>query len=63
MEYITAKEAAKKWSLTVRRVQVLCLQGRIEGVSRLGNIWVIPKNAKKPRDARMKNNKKHNSFT
>ena len=52
MEYITAKEAAEKWKITVRRVQVLCTQGRIEGATRLGNIWVIPIDAGKPLDGR-----------
>lgn len=33
MEYMTAKEAAQKWNITVRRVQVLCSQGRIQGAS------------------------------
>jgi len=54
MEYISAKEAASKWGITDRRVQVLCEQGRIEGVFRLGNAWAIPANAKKPKDARKK---------
>lgn len=55
MEYMTAKEAAQKWDITVRRVQVLCAQGRIQGATRLGNVWAIPKDAKKPDDARLKN--------
>lgn len=32
MEYITTKEAAGKWDITERRVQVLCRQGKIDGV-------------------------------
>ncbi|MDT8904102.1 helix-turn-helix domain-containing protein [Anaeroselena agilis] len=52
MDYITAKEAAQKWSISERRVQVLCEQGRIEGVQRLGKSWAIPRNAKKPLDKR-----------
>ena len=54
MEYITAKAVASKWGITDRRVQVLCEQGRIKGVFRLGNAWAIPANAEKPRDARKK---------
>ena len=54
MEYMSAKEAASKWGITDRRVQVLCEQGRIEGVFRLGNAWAIPANAEKPVDARRK---------
>ena len=54
MEYITAKEAANKWRISERRVQVLCEQGRIEGVQRLGKAWAIPNGAGKPNDARKK---------
>ena len=52
MEYITAKEAANKWGISERRVQVLCEQDRIDGVQRLGKAWAIPKNAMKPHDNR-----------
>lgn len=54
MEYITAKEAALKWGICERRVQVLCEQGRIEDVQRLGKAWAIPKDSEKPIDARKK---------
>ncbi len=54
MEYITAKEAAKKWNISQRRVQILCEQGRVAGVVRLGWAWAIPKEAHKPADARKK---------
>ena len=56
MEYITAKQAAQKWGISERRVQVLCEQGRIEGVQRLGKAWAIPIKAIKPIDARIKLN-------
>jgi hypothetical protein len=52
MDYITAKEAARTWSISERRVQILCEQHRIEGVQRLGRAWAIPHNAEKPPDAR-----------
>ena len=54
MDYITAKEAGKAWEISERRVQVLCEQGRIVGVQRLGKSWAIPKDAEKPLDARKK---------
>jgi hypothetical protein len=54
MEYITAKQAADKWGISQRRVQVLCEQGRIEGATRLGWTWAIPRNAEKPIDNRKK---------
>ncbi|MEW6621931.1 MAG: DNA-binding protein [Bacillota bacterium] len=54
MEYITAKEAAAKWGISQRRVQVLCEQNRVDGAKRLGWAWAIPKDAPKPADARLK---------
>ncbi len=55
MDYMTAKEAAKKWEITPRRVQVLCAQGKIPGAVRFGVAWAIPKDAVKPKDGRYKN--------
>jgi len=52
MEYISAKEASGKWGISERRVQLLCMQKRINGVFRLGKSWAIPSNAEKPVDAR-----------
>ncbi len=46
--YITAQEAAKKWGITSRQVQILCKENRISGASRMSRIWVIPENAEKP---------------
>lgn len=57
MEYISVTEAATKWGLSRRRVLTLCAEDRIPGVSRLGNIWMIPKDAEKPADARIKSGK------
>ncbi len=60
MEYITAQEAADKWSITRRRVQILCVNGRIEGAIKMANLWLIPKNAEKPADGRLLRYKKDN---
>ena len=54
MDYMTAKEAAEKWAITPRRVQVLCAQGKILGAVRFGVTWSIPKDAQKPKDGRRK---------
>lgn len=54
MKYIKASEAAEKWGISQRRVQILCLQGRVKGVFKLGEYWVIPSDAEKPKDARIK---------
>ena len=48
MEYITVKEASDKWGVSLRRVQTLCSQGRILGVERLGNRFMIPATAEYP---------------
>lgn len=54
MEYLSLKQTAEKWGITVRRVQVLCSQGRIPGATKIGSFWVIPVNAEKPKDGRIK---------
>ncbi len=54
MQYITAGQAAEKWSLTIRRVQDLCRNNQIDGVVRWGRDWMIPVDAEKPGDRRRK---------
>jgi hypothetical protein len=49
---MTTKEAAALWGVTVRRVQSLCEKGLIDGAEKLGDIWVMPLDAKKPIDGR-----------
>lgn len=57
MQYITARQMAKKWNISQRRVQYLCSNGRITGVVKIGEIWAIPNNVSKPDDARIKRRK------
>lgn len=57
MDYMSVREAAEKWGLSIRRVQVICEQNKIEGVSRLGNAYAIPDNAERPKDGRIKTGK------
>ena len=52
MEIMSAREAADKWGISQRRVAVLCSENRIANAEMIGNMWVIPSNAKKPIDAR-----------
>ncbi len=54
MEYMTIKEAAAKWGLSVRRVQEICMLDKVPGVTKFGNVWAIPVDAKKPNDMRIK---------
>ena len=46
-----------EWGISERRVQVLCRENRIPGVSKLGYMWLIPKDAEKPIDGRTKRGK------
>lgn len=52
MSVISAKDAAKKWGISQRRVAALCSDGRIPNAQRVGNMWVIPSEAEKPIDGR-----------
>ena len=56
-EYMTAQEAAERWDISIRRVQRLCKENRIEGVMNINRVWLIPKTANKPADGRYKANK------
>ena len=52
--YLKISEVAKKWSIKERRINTLCLEGRIEGAVKFGNTWAIPEDAEKPKDDRIK---------
>lgn len=57
MDFMTAKQAAEAWGISSRRVALLCEQGRIEGVKKAGAVWLIPPDAQKPKDERIKSGK------
>lgn len=57
MKYLSTTQVAELWGLSARRVALLCEQERIEGVQKSGSRWIIPENAKKPDDARIKSGK------
>jgi hypothetical protein len=63
MEYMTAKEAAEKWGITVRQVQSGCESGRVEGAIRMGYMWLIRKDSPKPADGRTKAAKQRKQLT
>ena len=56
MNYIKVSQAAEKWGISARRVRVLCAEGKIEGVIQKGKLYMIPENAQKPADGRVKYN-------
>ena len=41
--FMTTKEAAEKWNISIRQVQNHCKSGRIKGVLRVGTNYLIPK--------------------
>ena len=53
-DMMTIKEASGIWDISTRRIIKLCSEGRISGAVKDG-IWMIPANAAKPNDKRMKN--------
>jgi len=46
--YMTAKEMAERWNVSVRQVQFWCKAEMIDGVKQFGKSWAIPENAPKP---------------
>lgn len=60
MKYITASQAAEKWNISQRRVQILCAEGRINGVFKLGETWAIPEETEKPFDERKRRSDRKN---
>ena len=48
MEYMSVAEAAQKWGLTPRNVQIHCEKGNIPGVTMQGKSWQIPVDAGRP---------------
>ena len=53
-DFISVKEAAKLWNITDRSVTGLCRTGRIEGAVKNGRDWMIPADAEKPADKRIR---------
>lgn len=43
MEYKSIREMADEWGISKRRIQVLCVQNRIEGAVRIGYSWAMDK--------------------
>lgn len=58
-DYISVREAADKWGVSERRVNQYCIQARIPDIFKFGRSWVIPKNAVKPSDPRIKERTKN----
>ena len=57
MEYLSISQTAEKWGIKQRRIRTLCSEGRIPGACKVGAYWLIPENAEKPKDERIKSGK------
>ena len=55
MEYVKISQMAEKWGISARRIRMLCAEGKIPGVIRKGNLYMIPADAQKPVDGRLSN--------
>ena len=51
--YMTVTETAEKWNINRRTVQIMCNDGRIEGVEKFGKFWAIPVDTERPKDHRI----------
>jgi len=51
--------SSTKWGISERRVKKLCEENRIPGISKIGYMWRIPKDAEKPLDGRRKETESH----
>lgn len=54
MDYMTIKEASALWGIGTRIITVYCVEGRIDGAIKRGNLWLIPVNSTRPVDKRQK---------
>lgn len=48
MDYISVKEASKRWNISERSVRNYCAEGRVTGAVLLGKTWLIPSDSTKP---------------
>ena len=53
-EYLYVREAAALWNVTPRAVTALCKEGKIENARKENGVWVIPADAERPLDHRVK---------
>ena len=51
--YMTVTETAEKWNINRRTVQIMCNDGRIEGVEKFSKFWAIPVDTERPKDHRI----------
>lgn len=50
MNHLTLQKANEKWEVTPRRINYYCSAG----AEKMGKVWLLPKDAEKPADKRVK---------
>jgi hypothetical protein len=48
MDYLTVKETGGKWGISARMVTYYCVDWRITGAVKKGNLWLVPASAESP---------------
>ena len=38
-DYLTIQQVAEKWGVSIRRINALCNEGKIDGAMKFGNTW------------------------
>ena len=54
MNYLTVKEIAAQWEVSVTSVSRYCAEGKIPGAKKENSKWLMPEDAQKPIDGRRK---------
>ena len=54
MKTYTIREISDIWGISISRIARLCREGRIEGAIKDGRSWLIPIDAARPTDQRVK---------
>ena len=63
-DYKTIRQVADEWGVTVRRVQMLCNDGKIPGAIKYGKSWILPVDVVRPFDKRsLKGRRKDNALS
>ena len=62
MEYMTIRQAAEKWGVSVRWAETIVKNGRIDGAVRPSRDWLIPSCAEKPIDPRWERKRTKDAF-
>lgn len=52
LETLLSRGFLKPWGVSSRQINYYCTDGRIPGAVKMAGVWLIPKEAEKPKDRR-----------